>query len=723
MDEVRKPYSNLTRQGKWKRAKKLAAENKNCLISLSKNKNCTSSLPHCSSSINSSVGDSRPSCSSDELLTPNLPSISYNQSSPKGFQNFPKISSHISNQSVESTTNVEPPVGIVNNETLESDTSDSETGFDQDVLSDSLRKWSLDFQITGVALCALLCILKTHKCFKYLPTDARTLKKTPTAINIQSLSPGHYSHLGFDNFIKQIWSKVVEQVTHIELLVGIDGIPLFRSSPGELWPILVSVINIPSLSGIVFPIGIYYGPSKPSSASQYLQRFVDEIKKLINNGIELHGKTIPIILKGLTCDAPAKSFVLGIKGHTGYFSCTRCKQEGVYYKNRMTFPLSDCESRTHEDFVCRKDEEYHSRPTPLVEIPGLNMVSSIALDYMHLVCLGVMRTFMNIWVFGKVPLRFPISIIDSISANLISLRCFIPYEFSRKPRSLNEIKRWKATEFRQFLLYTGPLILLNSLPSTNKDIYDLFITLHVAITILISPSLHRKHYNDARALLFYFVEAFKDVYGEEFITHNFHGLTHLTDDCLTFGPLDVCSAFKFENFLYSLKKLVRKGDKPLQQIVKRIIEMFHSDVSFHSRNTGKSKSFITDIPVYSIPYISDIHANFRGIKQHFKSATFQSFRLSVSAPNNCCLLSDGSLVVIQSFVVMSNNEKHIICNIFKNVSDFYKKPCPSSLLGIYNVEGSCNESSFLRRVDEIINKMVCLTLKGKTIVVPLLHSE
>jgi len=42
---------------------------------------------------------------------------------------------------------------------------------------------------------------------------------------------------------------------------------------------------------------------------------------------------------------------------------------------------------------------------------------------------------------------------------LASVRKHISDEFARKPRSLSEVKMWKATELRQFLLYTGPIAL------------------------------------------------------------------------------------------------------------------------------------------------------------------------------------------------------------------------------------------------------------------------
>jgi len=51
-----------------------------------------------------------------------------------------------------------------------------------------------------------------------------------------------------------------------------------------------------------------------------------------------------------------------------------------------------------------------------------------------------------------------------------------------------------------------------------------------------------------------------------------HNLIHLSDDAKQLGPLDSFSAFPFENHLYSLKKLLRKYEKPLSQVHRRIME-------------------------------------------------------------------------------------------------------------------------------------------------------
>lgn len=102
-------------------------------------------------------------------------------------------------------------------------------------------------------------------------------------------------------------------MSHIDLMINIDGMPLFKSSSGELWPILGSVMNVPNLVNKVFPIGVYYGVNKPLSNLEFLKDFVAEILDLIQNGIVLKGKSLSVILNCLSCDAPAKAFVLGIK--------------------------------------------------------------------------------------------------------------------------------------------------------------------------------------------------------------------------------------------------------------------------------------------------------------------------------------------------------------------------------------------------------------------------
>lgn len=117
---------------------------------------------------------------------------------------------------------------------------------------------------------------------------------------------------------------------------------------------------------------------------------------------------------------------------------------------------------------------------------------------MHSVCLGAIRKLLNIWLRGPLEFRLPTSIVNRMSDCLTSLRDPIPIEFARKPRTLRELDRWKATEFRMFLLFTGPVI-LSSYVDTN--IYNNFMLLFSGIAILVSPTLSSLHWQYSETLL------------------------------------------------------------------------------------------------------------------------------------------------------------------------------------------------------------------------------
>ena len=62
-----------------------------------------------------------------------------------------------------------------------------------------------------------------------------------------------------------------------------------------------------------------------------------------------------------------------------------------------------------------------------------------------------------------------------ISEDLISIRPHIPSEFARKPRFLKEVAMWKATEQRQFLLFTGMVVLRAKVSSAIYNNFYCFL--------------------------------------------------------------------------------------------------------------------------------------------------------------------------------------------------------------------------------------------------------
>jgi len=88
------------------------------------------------------------------------------------------------------------------------------------------------------------------------------------------------------------------------------------------------------------------------------------------------------------------------------------------------------------------------------------------------------------------------------------------------------------------------------------------MTLHVIIRILSSPDLSQ-YFSYAKDLIFFFIKTFKKIYDIKNMSHNIHSFVHLVDDVKQFGPLDNFSAFKFENYMKTLKKYIRKSERPL----------------------------------------------------------------------------------------------------------------------------------------------------------------
>ena len=190
-------------------------------------------------------------------------------------------------------------------------------------------------------------------------------------------------------------------------------------------------------------------------------------------------------------------------------------------------------------------------------------------DYMHSVLLGVTKKLLFYWLKGKVKeTKFGKDIVKSFDNNLLSLNNYIPSEFCRKHRSVVDFERWKATEFRFFLLYSGPVVLKSVL---SRDYYEHFLSLHCAIRILCSKKLFRNLNTYANNLLKYFIETGNDLY-EHFCIPNVHSLSHLALDSFRFGNLDIFSCFPFESFLQYIKKLPTKVNMQFEQVIKRIIE-------------------------------------------------------------------------------------------------------------------------------------------------------
>ena len=82
---------------------------------------------------------------------------------------------------------------------------------------------------------------------------------------------------------------------------------------------------------------------------------------------------------------------------------------------------------------------HQKQQSPLIGT-GILCINGFVLDYMHLVCLGVMRRLLSYMKKGQKG-KLSNGQIKEVSLALVSLNGLLP----RQPRTLNELDRWKTT--------------------------------------------------------------------------------------------------------------------------------------------------------------------------------------------------------------------------------------------------------------------------------------
>lgn len=375
----------------------------------------------------------------------------------------------------------------------------------------------------------------------------------------------------------------------------------------------------------------------------------------------------------------------------------------------MVFLNEDEEKRTNESFRQRSQPEHHRENSPIERLSS-DTVKQVPLDYLHLILVGLAKLLVKMMMSPKTFPKLNAMQLEQISLYFFASGQYIPREFARKPQTLNEFKQWKATTFRLFLLYVGPIILQNILP---KEYLEHFNVLSCAIRILCHPK-HYLIYNDyAKDLLIYFVQKFKMLYGEEYVTWNVHNLIHLADDAKEYGPLDNFSAFPYENYMQTIKKFLRKKGRPLQQIHRRLTEQKY----YYKKNNVEIEYPIMVTPINKVVP--------PGCHKPHRTLKFSQFEIRDTRPNNCCLIkgNKGTEIFVVDCICKNNvtNESILFGRSFLNEKDLPNYPMSSSQIGICEVAGLSPRKKILSSA--IINKYCLIYHNSKTFAVPLLHNS
>ncbi|XP_043277198.1 uncharacterized protein [Venturia canescens] len=334
-------------------------------------------------------------------------------------------------------------------------------------------------------------------------------------------------------------------------------------------------------------------------------------------------------------------------------------------------------SRTDQEYFLELDDDdhHHVAESPISHFP-MGPVSQVPFDVMHLLDLGLMKRLFIAWIEGKFSRAAKLCGRDIIliSERLKYLYDWCPSEFARFPRSWERYGRWKATEFRQFLLYSGPVVPYGILPT---DLYNHFLLLSSAARILVSSNPSRRQLTYARMTLKIFVAESVRLYGHNFASYNVHGLLHLVDDVEIFGPADGYSAYPYENAMQYFRRCIRKPHLSLQQIANRRSERARLVGSRPHRSCDGAPITLDrhhDGPL-SRDAVEDDVLQFRRLKS-------KKISLSIKKRNRYCVLKDSRICRVENIIRYQNNIC-LVARIFESVESFFDVGVPSNDVGFF----------------------------------------
>jgi len=557
--------------------------------------------------------------------------------------------------------------------------------------------WTVKFAIPRTAITELLKGVKAHVEIPFqidldLPCDYRSLLKTPrdlSGVITPAGAMGKFAYLGLKSGLNRLVGQGLDisNMDTLQISTFLDGFSPTNNRKSKFWALLHSVWKDDYHR--VFMSGLYVGKvhkNNPTPFNEILRKYVDEFNELKTAPFTLEKVDHPLRLAcgaPYIMDLPAKADAKCTK-QSGYCSCDFCMQVGKWIVRSTYFPELTFEKRTNASFRSREQPLHHKEQSVLEEIEDLDMVEDFPLDPLHLVYLGANKRVLQIYLFGNYSQRLPKQLREQGFSLFEDLAESITKEFQWKPRDLEKGEIFKGKEHRYFLLYAGVVVFKNILP--EKD-FDNYLNLSVAIRILSIPELvgQETWLLQAEKMLYNFVYYIKHSVSDQHLVRVIHSLLHLVHNCRRFGALDQFSAFPFESYLGSLKRLLNGPSMPLEQIVKRYKEQEFGDIFSEPENLkqqhGRLGKSHQEGPVVAGPC------------EQFRSVILNEYFISTSKPDNILMLNNSEVLVVFN-IIRVKNKLFFVGKTFLNIGDYFQKPMASSTLNIVVVKNLSNLKQF-----------------------------
>ncbi|KAK3920928.1 Replicase polyprotein 1ab [Frankliniella fusca] len=385
--------------------------------------------------------------------------------------------------------------------------------------------------------------------------DEKVFSKLVNPKDAVQMSPPHvlteiYSGKCYQNFA----DSVDGNENNISLSFCTDGTPLFKSSNLSIWPVFLSVNELPPTLRMKHLLlgGLWFSSSKPHM-DLFLIPLVSHLSHLPTTGFTINVTNVALKFKAFTIaccvDSGARGAVQVLNSHSGYYSCNWCEQPGEYIDNAVRFPYLETHvsQRTHDRVIdhgaaCLADDSLEyvfgvRGHCPLKDLPKFNLVHGFVQDFPHNVPYGIGRMFLH---------------------------------------------EWKSNTNRGYHI------------GAPDDIEDLNEKMK-CLTPPIEKALSENDVETAHRLLVHFVCGVQNLYGKGCMTYNVHILTHLAESVDRWGPVWALSTYSFESGNGELKAIIHAQRGIPHQIQRFISEKEALKILISSCSSQKTEEFLESI--------------------------------------------------------------------------------------------------------------------------------
>ena len=578
------------------------------------------------------------------------------------------------------------------------------------------------------------------------------LEEHAVSLNEKTTTPGVLSDIESGQEYQKLCVTGVLAKDDLSLIWNCDGAPVFKSSKCSIWPIQCQVIELkPEVrKKHILVSALWFGPGKPSVFS-LLTPFVKEASLLEKEGVKWkdvqgndHISKVFVLIA--SCDSVARPMLRNTKQFNGHYGCDFCYHEGgknYPYKQPEPKLRNEKDHYRHAMAGTEKTPLYGVKgPSPLMKLEHFQMINGFVPEYQHNVCLGVTRQLAGLW-FDTENHESPWYLgrrIEEVNRRLEQIKP--PVEITRTPRSLNDRKFWKASEWRAFLLFYALPALKGILPAQFWNHYFLFV---FSIYTLLQDQVKSSCTFMSELSLKKFVIDFQRLYGEQNMSFNIHLLTHVHQSVRHWGPLWATSTYVFESNMGTLLKyfhgtqyvpsqiarkflLWRELPQRLKQIKSPKVQSFVEKMNYNEQRTEKCDVLNESVTGFGHPpmranvtnrhaienlcgsggnrfTVGDCFWSYRrflidGVLYH--SETYERLK---KRSNNAACLNDGTLCLLGDLVVFKISCEHqspatCVCEkhscILVEMLKTHRRPlCKDSQVGV--------ESSFINVVEKTGN--------------------